>query len=220
MQKIELSYDSFIEIQASIDAFDTVDQSNEIINFENDYFNLISNAERIIIEHESHQATNTLSTRSIVSEEAITPNEKKRSVASNRLLTSAIATTHLATLCNERLEFVKLEFGYEKAYHGTLVSIAPCALFKGLLLCAFVYGSEKATRIPGHCVYHGKVFPESGDFVPAPIGFCLKLKCVKAEGNTISMLTCPMMQLPAGAHWSAKDLTKEYPHCCPKALYN
>ncbi|KAF5273093.1 hypothetical protein FQR65_LT04835 [Abscondita terminalis] len=89
-----------------------------------------------------------------------------------------------------------------------------------MVLCASVLSSERAAARPGHCTYHGKVIPESGDFVPAPIGFCLKIKCVKAEGNTLSMLTCPSMQLPPGSHWSEKDLTKEYPHCCPKAIKN
>ncbi|KAK4884960.1 hypothetical protein RN001_001231 [Aquatica leii] len=49
-----------------------------------------------------------------VFEEAITPKEKKRSVASNRLLTSATATTHLANLSKERLELEKPKFESNK----------------------------------------------------------------------------------------------------------
>ncbi|KAK4882623.1 hypothetical protein RN001_005942 [Aquatica leii] len=58
-----------------------------------------------------------------VFEEAITPKQNKRSVASNRLLTSATVTTHLANLSKERLEFEKLKFEYEKAYREQKLTI-------------------------------------------------------------------------------------------------
>ncbi|KAF5295123.1 hypothetical protein FQA39_LY13274 [Lamprigera yunnana] len=89
-----------------------------------------------------------------------------------------------------------------------------------LITCSLLLGSEEIGQKPRHCVYHGKEIPESSDFVSGPIGYCVKVKCNKAEGNNLMMLTCPEMVLPPGFFWGEKDLKKEYPHCCPKAIKN
>ncbi|XP_031334517.1 uncharacterized protein LOC116164470 [Photinus pyralis] len=93
-----------------------------------------------------------------------------------------------------------------------------CFLLVSLLTC-FTFAAEKIETTAG-CNYHGKIIPEGVGFVPAPIGYCLKVKCLSAEGNTMGLLTCPSKPSPPGTHLSPKDLTKEFPDCCPKLVPN
>ncbi|KAF2892900.1 hypothetical protein ILUMI_13273 [Ignelater luminosus] len=69
----------------------------------------------------------------------------------------------------------------------------------------------------GKCHYKGVYF-EPGEFVPAPVGECIKMKCEDSATNVLAFLTCPAYVQPVGCKKTEKDLTKPYPHCCPKTV--